>query len=58
VNSLPSLIAQIKELREALSDQLAWVEHWQTDWACGLKPTLESLTKAEVKIRTILSEAK
>lgn len=44
----------LKAHRATLKEALAWVQHWQTDIACGLSPTLESLKTAEIMIRTAL----
>ena len=38
------------KLKEHMVETLGNIRHWQDDVACGLKPTMESLNTAEVRI--------
>jgi hypothetical protein len=42
------------ELRQALIQQRAWVQHWQEDLASNLKPTPESMESAVTSIDAAL----
>lgn len=50
VNDLQNLKAK----EAALTLALSWVRHWQTDVACGLKPTPDSLAAVEAKLSDAL----
>jgi ABC-type transporter Mla subunit MlaD len=47
----------INALREALKDALAYVEHWQADVRCNLKPTVETLATAHAEISAAIKSA-
>lgn len=44
----------ISELREALKNALGYVEHWQRDGECNLRPTEQTLAMAHAEIRAAL----
>ena len=44
----------INALREALKDALGYVEHWQDDGECNLKPTRQTLAQAHAEISAAL----
>jgi hypothetical protein len=46
--------ATLNTLRSALG----WIEHWQADVECGLKPTPESLQRAADELRAAIAIAK
>jgi hypothetical protein len=47
----------IRDLREALRNALGYVEHWQDDGECNLKPTRQTLAKAHAEISAALLHA-
>ena len=47
----------INALREALKDARGYVEHWQADVACNLKPTVETLATAHAEISAAIKGA-
>jgi hypothetical protein len=51
------LIAAAPDMLELHEKLLAWVEHWLADVNGGLKPTLNSLEKAEQAIREVIAKA-
>ena len=44
----------IRALREALKDALGYVEHWQDDGECNLRPTRQTLAQAHAEISAAL----
>jgi len=47
----------INELREALKSALAYVEHWQADGECNLRPTTHTLALAHAEISAAIKGA-
>ena len=47
---------EISELREALKNALGYVEHWQRDGECNLRPTENTLAMARAEIRAALAK--
>lgn len=47
----------INALREALRNALGYVEHWQDDGECNLKPTRQTLAQAHAEISAALLHA-
>jgi|GEM_PF-3446762 hypothetical protein len=47
----------INALRDALKSALGYVEHWQADVACNLKPTVETLATAHDEISAAIKGA-
>lgn len=43
-------------MSSVLRSALAWIEHWQRDVECGLKPTPESLAMAAAELCAALSQ--
>ena len=46
----------INALRDALKDALGYVEHWQADVRCNLKPTVETLATAHAEISAAINK--
>ena len=53
MNKSPELL----EALDALKDARAWVRHWQRDFEANLKPTPESLAKAEADLTVAIINA-
>ena len=46
----------ICDLRDALKNALGYVEHWQADGECNLRPTAHSLATAHAEISAAINK--
>jgi plasmid stability protein len=49
-----SVEAEVRDLRDTLVQQRAWIEHWLADRAANLQPSKESLESAHRQVDAAL----